>query len=225
MARELNFEGLEEFLQFRFLAGESTLFRNIFSLLPGHILRLEGGDMQISRFWDFPSPGETFSLDENSMVDQLDKLLQDSVKLRLMSDVPLGSFCSGCVDSGLTTAYAVRQGRHGINAFSVGFQEAEFDESRYALMVSDQYRTSHHSLEIDNRTFADSLPRIIWYYDEPLNHANSVPIYHISKLAKQFVTVVLTSEGSDELFGGYPRYLIAKICAQVCMIPHSGRVC
>jgi asparagine synthase (glutamine-hydrolysing) len=223
VARELNREGLEEFLTFRFLSGENTLFRNIFSLMPGHILTFQGTRTELSKFWDAPTAGDPVDFDEESTVAQLNEFLCDSVRLQLMSDVPLGCFCSGGVDSSLTTAYATKLGKLGVDTFSVGFEEADFDESRFALMVSRQYQTRHHTTKIDNRAFADSLPRMIWHNDEPLNHPNSIPIYHISKLAKQFVKVVLTGEGSDELFAGYPRYIIANIYSKVQGIPLVGR--
>ncbi len=220
---ELNVEGLCEYLMFRFLAGEQTMFKGITNLLPGHILIFQKGKIETRRFWDFPNPEEILSLDEKNAINQLDELLSDSVKLRLMSDVPLGTFCSGGLDSSLTSAYAARLSNLNLNTFSVGFHEAAFDESRYAEMVSKKYGTRHHQLKVDNLTFADSLPRLIWHNDEPLNHANSVQIYHISKLAKQFVTVVLTGEGADELFAGYPRYLIAGAYQNFLWMPQFAR--
>ena len=221
--RNLNSDGLEEFLTFRYLAGEQTLFRGIFSLLPGHILGYREGEIKLTKYWDLDEPREYLPANETAILEQLDELLQDSVRMRLMSDVPLGSFCSGGVDSGLTTAYATKHGKHGIDTFSVGLHEPEFDESDYAKMVSKRYETRHHTMKIDNMVFSDTLPKIIWYHDEPLNHANSVPIHHISKLARNFVTVVLTGEGSDELFGGYPRYNIANVCRRLQMLPRFCR--
>jgi asparagine synthase (glutamine-hydrolysing) len=216
---KLNLRGLEEYFTFRFVAGEKTLFDGIYNLLPGHILILQDGKIQIRKFWDLPQAETLENADLDQTVDQLGELLNDSVRLRLMSDVPLGTFCSGGVDSSLVSAYAVKLSNLRLNTFSVGFQEASFDESHYAKMVSDKYETRHHQLVVDNRTFADSLPDLIWYNDEPLNHTNSIQIYHISKLAKEFVTVVLTGEGSDELFGGYPRYLIAKMYSMLFWAP------
>jgi len=221
--RELEDEGLLEYLVFRFMAGSKTMFRNIISLLPGHILVYQNGSIETAKFWDTVPPEDIFDIDENDSVNQLDELLSDSVKLRLMSDVPLGTFCSGGVDSSLTSAYAQQLTNMNLNTFSVGFKEAAFDESYYAEMVSKKYGTQHHQITIDNYTFSESLPKLIWHNDEPINHANSVQIYHISKLAKQYVTVVLTGEGADELFGGYPRYLIAKMYQKSRWLPRQFR--
>jgi len=219
----INLEGLQEYLIYRFLAGERTMFQGVYNLLPGHFLVLTGGEIQITRFWDLPEPGAYSHIDEAGAVDQLNELLRDAVEKRLMSDVPLGAFCSGGVDSSLTSAYAAKASSVRFNTFSVGFNEADYDESRYAEMVSKRLGTHHHQLTVDNKTFADSLPKLIWHNDEPLNHPNSVQIYHISKLAKQYVTVVLTGEGADELFSGYPRYLIAKWCGMLLRVPSSAR--
>lgn len=219
----LNVPGLEEYFIFRFLAGEKTMFENIYNLLPGHVLVFEGGKIETQKFWDLREDAEFGDIDERDAVSQLGELLEDSVRLRLMSDVPLGTFCSGGVDSSITSAYASQLSDIGLNTFSVGFHETAYDESKYAKIVSDKYGTHHHQLTVDNKTFADSLPKLIWHNDEPLNHANSVQIYHISKLAKEYVTVVLTGEGADELFGGYPRYLIARACRNLTWTPHLFR--
>ena len=216
--RGLNVEGLCEYLMFRFLAGEKTMFKDITNLLPGQILIFQKGNVEIKKFWYLPDSEEILNIDEKDATNQLAELLSDSVKLRLMSDVPLGTFCSGGIDSGLNSAYAAELSNLCLNTFSVGFHEADYDESRYAEIVSKKYGTRHHQLRVDNITFADSLPKLIWHHDEPLNYANSVQVYHISKLAKQFVKVVLSGEGA-ELFGGNPRYLIAKIYQKFLWMP------
>lgn len=212
-------ECVEEYLTFRFVAGDRTLFKDIYSLPPGEILTYERGAVSRTRFWTMPEPAGAFANDEGAYLRELDVHLEDSVRLRLLSDVPVGAFCSGGIDSGLTTAYATEAGLQGIETFSVGFSEKDFDETRFATLVSDRYSTRHHVLTITNEAFADSLPRTIWYNDEPLNHANSVPLHLLARLARQFVTVVLTGEGADEEFAGYPRYNIAKAWMGVSLLP------
>ncbi len=218
--KELNSDVLSEYLLFRFPAGDKTMFKDIKNLLPGHAAVFQNGILETSILWDLIDCKNRLDFDESEILRQFEELLSDSVRLRLMSDVPLGTFCSGGVDSSLVSAHAQRLSRLNLNTFSVGFHEAEFDESYYAELVSKKYETVHHQMKIDNYMFAESLPRLIWHNDEPLNHANSVQIYHISKLAKQSVTVVLTGEGADELFGGYPRYLIARTCGQFYRMPN-----
>jgi asparagine synthase (glutamine-hydrolysing) len=139
-------------------------------------------------------------------VEELDHLLEDSVKLRLMSEVPLGTYCSGGVDSSLVTAYTSRLTTTTLNTFSVGFEDSDFDESEQARFAAQVCKTTHHPLTVTEQMFSDTLPQAIWFHDQPLNHANSIPILLLSRLAKKTVTVMLSGEGSDELFGGYPRY-------------------
>jgi len=131
----------------------------------------------------------------------------------------LGTFCSGGIDSSLVTAIAAQNAGQSINTFSVGFYEQDYDETAYARMVSRKYATNHHELRLNVQEFTDYLSRLVWYNDEPLNFANSVHIYAISMLAKQYVTVVLTGEGSDELFAGYPRYQIPRLAARLHNLP------
>jgi len=219
---ELDETVVEEYLMFRYVAGERTVFKNIKSLLPGTILRCNG-DICTEKFWELPDASEKINVSEKNAVDGLEEILDNSVRMRLMSDVPLGTFCSGGVDSSLTTALAAQHADAGLNTFSVGFHEAEFDESVYAETVSKKYNTSHHTIKMDNREFADLLPDLIWQNDEPLNHPNSVQIFKISQLARQHVIVVLTGEGADELFGGYPRYHIGNLVNGFGWVPSGLR--
>lgn len=216
---ECNESSLYEYFLFRHISGEGTMFNGVKNLLPGHTLTLKDGALEIKRYW---SPFPIYSRNEmkfEEATEHLSHLLQDAVKIRMVSDVPLGTFCSGGVDSSLVTAIAARSVNHPINTFSVGFHENDYDETSYARMVSKQYRTNHHEIKLDNKEFADLLPKMIWHNDEPLNFANSIHIYAISKLAKEYVTVVLTGEGADELFAGYPRYLVPKLLATYQKLP------
>lgn len=216
---ELNENGLEEQLIFRYMAGEESLFKSIKKLLPGHVLIWQDGEIKVSSYWNPTIPDEFISADEASAMSSLEELLEGSVRMRLMSDVPLGTFCSGGVDSGLTTAFAKRHADAELNTFSIGFYEKEWDESAYAQMVSDKYETRHHIIRIDRKQYADSIPELIWYHDEPLYHPSSSLVYFVSKLAREHVTVVLTGEGADELFGGYPRFLIPREYSRLSGMP------
>ena len=220
---ECNKERIQEYLLFRFVAGEETLFKKIFNLLPGHVLVLEGNNLKITQYWTLnggPLP-DRVHLDE--YVENLSDLLSDSIRLRLRSDVPLGTFCSGGVDSSLVTALAASSCNPSLNTFCVGFNEKEFDERSIARLVSRQYHTNHHELVIRNHQFAEALPRVIWFNDEPLNHPNSIPLFLISQYARNFVTVILTGEGADELLGGYPRYFIPLVALRYRNLPVAVR--
>ncbi len=212
-------EGAFEYFVFRHVSGERTLYRDVNCLLPAHTLVLKNGEVRIDQFWShYPKPEEG----PTSLVaaaDELSALIQDAVGMQMVSDVPLGTFCSGGVDSSLVTAFAARLTEKRINTFSVGFHEPDYDETQYARLVSKQYGTIHHELKVSNEEFADLLPTMIWHNDAPLNFANSIQIYAISKLAKEFVTVVLTGEGADELFAGYPRYLVPSLSHSYGRLP------
>lgn len=223
VSARLDSDSVHEFLTFRYVAGEKSLFQGIRNLLPGHLLICEGGTVKDRTFWDVGLQAADPALTEESALEELEERLSDSVRLRLMSDVPLGTFCSGGVDSGLTTALARRYHDAELNTFSVGFHEPAWDETHFAEKVSTRYGTRHHVIRVDAATYADSLPRLIWYHDDPLYHPSSVLIYHVSRLARQHVTVVLTGEGADELFGGYPRFLIPRAIGKVRWIPKGVR--
>lgn len=220
---DIGHQAVGEYLTFRYVAGEDTFFRDVRNVPPGHYFICVNGEVRDEAYWELPEISEPVEIRLEDAVDELQNLLDESVQLRLMSDVPLGTFCSGGVDSSLVTALASRHTGSNLNTFSVGFAEADYDESHYAKAVSDRYNTCHHALEVNSADFAELLPRMIWYNDEPLNHPNSVQIYQISKLARETVTVVLTGEGADELFGGYPRYLMMRILGRTDWVPRAVR--
>lgn len=211
-------EALAEYLVFRQVAGPDSLFKGVKSLPPGCTMTVKRDTQTIARYWS-PRPSSTLNITYQEAQAELKRLLEDSVRLRLISDVPVGTFCSGGVDSSLVTAVAARQKGEHVNTFSIGFDDPAFDESAYALQVSQKYGTTHHQLRVGNDEFDELLPRMVWHNDEPLDFANSVHIYALSRLAKQYVTVVLTGEGSDELFAGYPRYRIPELVRTYRRVP------
>jgi asparagine synthase (glutamine-hydrolysing) len=213
-----NSGAVAEYFVFRHIAGEQTLFNGVLSLPPAHMLVFEKGRINISRYWSFYDSADS-ALGFTEAADELDVRLQAAVERQLMSDVPLGTFCSGGIDSSLITAYAARCTSDPVNTYSVGFHEKAYDETSYARMVAGAYKTHHHELSLDSMDFVRNLPRLIWHNDEPLNFPNSVQIYAISQLAKKRVTVVLTGEGADELFAGYPRYFIPWLLRPVSRMP------
>lgn len=216
----LNLPAVPEYFVFRDVAGEQTLFRDVLSVPPGHSLAIEGGSVQLRQYWSpLAAVTEQYRFDEAT--EELSALVESAVQMQRMSDVPLGTFCSGGIDSSLVTALCALQSSKPVNTYSVGFHELDYDETRFARMVAKRYGTEHHELRLDAAQFAELLPTLIWHNDLPLNFANSVQIYAISQLAKQRVKVVLTGEGADELFGGYPRYRIPVLAARLRRLPRS----
>jgi asparagine synthase (glutamine-hydrolysing) len=200
---------LPEYLAFGYVSDDRTLFRGIRKLMPGHHLTLDisaaSPQPQIRQYWDIPDPQpETRS--DASWISECRDRLEQTVCMRLMSDVPLGMFLSGGVDSSAIAALMKRNFDGPVKTFAVGYQEAEFSELSYARHVSQAIGTEHAEVVVGMDDFFNALPRLIWHEDEPITWPSSVSLYFVSKLAREHVTVVLTGEGSDEMFGGYARY-------------------
>jgi asparagine synthase (glutamine-hydrolysing) len=201
---------LPELLSTRYLSGSETLFTGINKLLPGHTLSFEHGEIEIERYWDVPveaSDGRgIMARDDDAVIARFRELLEESVELRLMSDVPLGVFLSGGIDSSVIAALMARLVGRPIETFSVAFGERAYSELEYSREVADAIGAIKHEVVIDDEDFFDALPRLVWHEDEPIAHPSSVPLYFVSKLAREHVVVVLTGEGSDELLAGYGKY-------------------
>ncbi|MGH9824618.1 MAG: asparagine synthase (glutamine-hydrolyzing) [Blastocatellia bacterium] len=202
----LNSDVVPDFLANRAPSGEETLFSGIKRLLPAHILRWNHGRVSIERYWKAPFDKAADPLSNESCIDGFSDLFQESVRLHLMSDVPLGMFLSGGIDSSAIAAAMAENVPHGIKTFSVAFSEIEANELEYARLVAKAYGADHHEIVVSPRQFFDALPSLIYHEDEPIAHPSSVPLYFVSKLAAEHVKVVLTGEGSDELLAGYDKY-------------------
>lgn len=205
---ELNVSALPDYLANRATFDDSTLFSGVRRLPAGHTLRWKDGKINIERYWDAnPDRSEIDSKRPDAdYVEEWYELFKTSVRLRLMSDVPLGMFLSGGIDSSAIAAVMSKMVTDPIKTFSVAFDVPEANELEYARLVSRTFRTDHHEVLVQPGDFAAALPHLIWHEDEPIAHSASVPLYFVSKLAQQYVKVVLTGEGSDELLAGYSRY-------------------
>lgn len=211
---------LAEYLTFGYVSGEQTLFAGIRKLMPGHTLLLthDGGRLalRIEPYWDLPQPGanpagypqdkQGWPQDEQGWIEECRRRLEESVRTRLMSDVPLGMFLSGGVDSSIIAALMKRLTSGPVKTFAVGYAEAEYSELEPARQVARHIGTDHHEVSIGMEDFFQALPNLVWHEDEPIAWPSSVSLYFVSKLASGQVKVVLTGEGSDELFAGYGRY-------------------
>jgi len=209
-----NVRVLSEVLATRGTAGEETMFEGVYKLLPGHRLVFEDGRVRIEKYWDLPLDGpdpELERMHDGALIDRFRSLLQESVRLRLMSDVPLGMFLSGGIDSSAIAALMAREIDRPVDTFSVAFADRRFSELEYARAVARAIGANAHEIVIDDRDFFAALPRLVWHEDEPIAHPSSVPLHFVSVLARQHVVVVLTGEGSDELLAGYGKYPRAVI--------------
>jgi asparagine synthase (glutamine-hydrolysing) len=189
---------LAEYLAFRHVADEESLEPGVHTLLPGHRLRTDGRGVRIERWWTAPRGGD-------SDPEETAATLAESVRRQLVSDVPVGVFLSGGVDSALVAACAA-EALPSLDTFTVGFREAGWDESARARSVADAVQAKAHRLVLTPEQVVAGLGAAIWHLDAPLNHAHSVHLLALARFARQHITVALTGEGSDELFAGYPRY-------------------
>jgi asparagine synthase (glutamine-hydrolysing) len=204
---EFNRAGLPEYLAFGYLSGEDTFYSGIKKLMPGHTLEvLEDGTLKISAYWDLPIKAEFDPKPQSYYVETYRELLEQAVSSHLMSDVPLGVFLSGGLDSSAVAALMTKIRRAPVETFSVGYTETGYSELPYARIVAKHIDSIHHEVLLSRRDFFDSLPKLIWHEDEPISWPSSVPLYFVAELARSRVKVVLTGEGSDETLGGYSRY-------------------
>ncbi|HEY7547329.1 MAG TPA: asparagine synthase (glutamine-hydrolyzing), partial [Blastocatellia bacterium] len=202
----LNYDALGDYAANRATSGEETLFRGVKRLLPGHTLMWQDGRVEINRYWDVSFAKSDERLKENEIVERFKELFCESVRLRLMADVPLGMFLSGGIDSSAIAAVMSRMVDAPIKTFSIGFAEQEANELQYARAVAQAFATEHYEIILSPDQFFDSLPALVYQEDEPVAHPSSIPLYFVSQLAARHVKVVLTGEGSDELLAGYDKY-------------------
>jgi asparagine synthase (glutamine-hydrolysing) len=206
---ELNYSALPDYLANHATSGEETLFRGVKRLLPGHSMRWRDGEVKIEEYWDIHFSKETEEEQRRSDEDYIAEwmeLFRESVRLRLMADVPLGMFLSGGIDSSAIAAVMSGMVNEPIKTFSVAFAEREANELEYARLVAGKFKTDHHEIVVSPEDFFASLPTLLWHEDEPLAHPSSIALNFVSRLAAKHVKVVLTGEGSDELMAGYGRY-------------------
>jgi asparagine synthase (glutamine-hydrolysing) len=205
--REFNRRTLAEYLAFGYISGTETMFAGIHKLMPGHTLELdEHGQLKIEPYWDLPAAADTSAHPRSYYVQGYRDLLEQCVGSHLMSDVPLGVFLSGGLDSSAVAALITKIHREPIETFSVGYGEEAFSELPYARRVAEHIGSNHHEVTLSREGFFSSLPKLIWHEDEPIVWPSSVSLYFVAQLARQRVTVVLTGEGSDETLAGYTRY-------------------
>ncbi len=198
---------LAEYLTFGYITGPETMYAGIRKLMPGHTLELSAhGELKISRYWDLTVPVDEIPRGRDYYVKNYRDMLESAVGSHLMSDVPLGVFLSGGLDSSAVAALTAKLRGGQIQTFAVGYGEEEFSELPYARQVAAHIRSDHHEVRLSREEFFDSLPRLIWHEDEPIVWPSSVSLYYVARLARERVVVVLTGEGSDETLAGYTRY-------------------
>src|SRR5579875_1716668 len=216
--READIQALADYLSVRYVPGPATLFADIYKVLPGHWLLFEGETVREECYWDYTF-GETGQRPIEDYLTGIRQHIQRAVEERLMADVPLGAMLSGGVDSSIITGVMSQLMNEPVKTFSVGFDTAGFSELPYARLVADHFGAEHHELVVKHSDLTKYWPQLTWHRDEPVSEASDLGVYLVSKLARQHVKVVLSGEGGDELFAGYPKYVVDWIARYYHLLP------
>jgi asparagine synthase (glutamine-hydrolysing) len=200
-------QALLQYFYFGYIPDPATAFSGIHKLPPGHVLEFENGTVRVQRYWDLPQYGTYSPASEEECLDQLEAKLAEAVRIRLIADVPLGALLSGGTDSSTIVALMARACSAPVKTFSIGFQDADFNEAHYARMVAEKFSTDHHELVLEPNV-AETIETLSRCLEEPFGDSSMLPTYYVSRMAREHVTVVLSGDGGDEAFGGYDRYRI-----------------
>ena len=207
---EINLDSLRQYLSFDYVPAPHSIYKNISKLPAAHFLTVENGEIKTRRYWNLTwEKREIKSLE--SSAEQLRELLADAVKMRLVSDVPLGILLSGGVDSSTVAAFATQFSTEKVKTFSIGFEEDSFDESKFARQVATHLKTEHYEDKLSVERAADLISEIGLWLDEPMSDGSLIPTFLLSRFVRQHVTVALGGDGGDEIFAGYPMYFAHKV--------------
>ena len=226
-APQLNLDALDQYLAHGYIPSPDSIFQGVHKLPPGHLLQCQNGNLSITEYWDVSlqtqeklQAGNTKEVDEAEYEERLQDLLRQAVQRRLMSDVPLGAFLSGGVDSSVIVGIMSQLMDQPVQTFSIGFEEPDFNELSDAKRVAQHFQTNHTEL-IVRPNAVELLPELVQMYDEPIADSSTIATYYVSKLAREHVTVALSGDGGDELFAGYPRYVDDRKDAILSRLPQS----
>jgi asparagine synthase (glutamine-hydrolysing) len=219
ISKEIDFAALDAYLTFGYVPEEFCIFKNVRKLLPGHFLTFKNGEIKTQKYWDFEYRKVSDIKTEAEYVEILREKIKEAVKIRLISEVPLGAFLSGGVDSSSVVAMMSQILETPVKTFSIGFNEDSFNELKYARVAAKHFGTEHHEF-IVTPDLVETVDELVWHFDEPFADSSALPTFMVSKMARQFVTVVLSGDGGDELFAGYTRYVVdRKRSAVVANLP------
>jgi len=209
--RQVNLPAIYAYLVRLYVPAPQTAFDNIYKLPPAHYLVLENGRLEIKRYWrvDF-NQKKSSNFSETEAQEQLWQLLREATRIRLMSEVPLGAFLSGGIDSSAVVGIMSQFMDEPVKTFSISYKEAGYDESSYAQQVAQLFKTDHHEFTVRPNAM-EVLPALVWHYGEPFADASAIPTYYVSKLTQEYVTVALSGDAGDENFAGYDHYRIVRL--------------
>ena len=216
--KEPDWNAIDAYLTFKYIPTPKTGFKNIFKLPPAHYMIIKkSGEKIIKKYWDLDY-SQKLNLSEAEWQEKISSKLKEAVKLRLISDVPLGAHLSGGIDSSLIVALMSEMSQKPIDTFSIGFKEDDYNELPYAKLVADKYKTNHHKFIIEPQAL-ETLPKIVYHYEEPYADASAIPTWYLSQITRQNITVALNGDGGDENFAGYERYKALQLYQSFKSIP------
>ena len=221
ISRDVDFEAIHHYLSFICVPAPLTAYRAIRKLEPGHWLLWRGGEIKTERYWELDF-SKKVSMDEEEAGECVVELLRDAVRVRLMSEVPLGAFLSGGIDSSAVVALMAQESSEKIKTFSIGFDEQDFSELHHARRVAEHVGADHHEF-IVRPDAMEILPTLVEHYGEPFADSSAIPSYYVSKETRAFVTVALNGDGGDECFAGYERYAAMSIAQKYANLPEALR--
>ncbi|AII13939.1 asparagine synthase (glutamine-hydrolyzing) [Campylobacter iguaniorum] len=218
----INNEAISQYLHYLYIPYPNTIFQDIMKLPPAHTLTYQHGKYKIKKYWDIEDyKGLYGQINENEVVSSLDSLIDESVRLRMIADVELGSFLSGGIDSSMILYYMQKHSSKKINTYTLGFKDAKkYDETSDARIMAKYFNTNHTEIII-NPNASELLPKMVESFDEPFGNPTSLLIYELTKETKKLATVALAGDGGDEVFGGYPRYEAVLLSQKLKHIPKS----
>jgi asparagine synthase (glutamine-hydrolysing) len=201
--KSINYEAIDQYLTFGYVPGPSTIYKAVFKVLPAHCGSFQNGKLNLEKYWDLDY-SRKIVISEEEAAGELIRILKEAVRLRLVSDVPLGVFLSGGIDSSTVTAL-MSQITNKVRTFSIGFDDANFNELKYARNIANSFSTIHHEFIVKPKAL-EILPLLVERYGEPYADSSSIPTYYVARETKRYVTVALNGDGGDESFAGYERY-------------------
>jgi asparagine synthase (glutamine-hydrolysing) len=220
--RETSAESLDAYFSLGYVPDPLSIFKDIKKLPPGHFLTFSNGRVEIKQYWDFAYESNGSQRGEDDYLEELRELLDEAVRIMLVSDVPLGAFLSGGVDSSTVVALMARHMGQPVKTFSIGFHEDSYNELKYARMTAKHFGTDHHEFFVTPE-ICSVVDELAWHFDEPFADSSAIPTYMVSKLAREHVTVVLSGDGGDELFAGYTRYVTERRRRAYALVPRALR--
>ena len=215
--KSINLKAVNYYMNFGYVPAPFTIYNGVFKLPPAHTLTLKDGNIRLKRYWQLDYSSK-IKISEQEASEEVLRLLKEAVKVRLYSDVPLGAFLSGGIDSSTVVGLMSQVSGSKVKTFSIGFEESDYSELKYARAIAERFGTEHHEFIVKPNAI-EILPMLVERYGEPYADSSCIPTYYVSRETKRFVTVALNGDGGDEAFGGYERYQAMMVSENLQKLP------